>query len=226
MIFGTDVSWFQSEKAPPRGPKINWPMLFNLGFRFFYAKASDGMVPDNAHAEHWMNATAAGFVGGSYQFGHPSMDAAQCATFFCNLVKDKLVPGNLRPVIDMESLNVDKKVPDNAGVWTYTWCKQLEALSGIKPIVYSGTYYMQAMLMQCPELKAYIIPAEDFWDAEYHGDNDPMNEPHHDYVAWQYAGNVSPISPVAGASAFTASMADFDRSKEPTLEKLLIKQAA
>ena len=212
MNFGIDVSYFQSIKYAPVGvKKIDWSIVFNNGFRFFYARACDGM-----------NGTEAGFVGGSYQFGHPSMDAVALAAFFYNMIRTRLVDGNLRPVIDMESLNADHTVPLNAGAWTLAWLKAFVSLSGdIKPIVYASTSYMYTMLQQSPELKAFLVLEEDFWDAEYHADADPTKMPTHmKFVAWQYAGNV------ARQPGFTATMADLDMTPTTSLEALMIRLPA
>lgn len=203
--FGVDVSEFQKT--------VNWSEVFNLGFRFAYVRACEGLYLDPMHETHTLGARSAGFKTGSYQFGHPSMDVNALADFFvAHAFFDQL-----RPVIDMESLNKDKTVPSNAGAWTLAWCKRVESKTGVKPIVYASTSYAKTMLAQCPELASYLVMPRDFWDAEYHNDQDydPISTP---CVARQYAGNVQQ-SGISG-------LADLDVLYSETLEPLEVPAAA
>ena len=204
-LFGVDVSEFQKI--------VNWSELFNLGFRFVYARCAEGTYLDPMHEKHILGSRAAGFKSGSYQFGHPSMDVNALADFFiAHAFYDQL-----RPVIDMEAINKDKTVPSNAGAWTLAWCRRVESKTGVKPIVYASTSYMKTMLAQCPELAAYVVLGRDFWDAEYHasGDYNPIKT---DCVARQYQGDVQ--------QAGIAGLADLDVLYSSTLEPIEVPAAA
>lgn len=208
-LFGVDVSAFQAQ--------VNWAELFNLGFRFVYARCCEGLNLDAMHEKHILASRAAGFKSGSYQFGHPSMDVEALAKFFiAHAFFDQL-----RPVIDMESLATSadgkKIVPLNAGAWCLAWCKYVQVNTGVKPIVYASTSYMQTMLRQEPELVMYLDLANDFWDAEYHADGDynPIKKP---CVARQYQGNVHQDG--------IAGLADLDVLYSSTLAPLEVPDAA
>lgn len=204
-LFGVDVSEFQKN--------INWAQLFNLGFRFAYVRCAEGAYLDPLHARHTLGARDAGFKTGSYQFGHPTMDANALADFFvAHAFYDQL-----RPCIDMEALNKDKTVPTNAGAWTLAWCLRVQTKTGARPLVYASTSYMKTMLVQCPALAAYLDLPRDFWDAEYHsdGDFDPIKTP---CVARQYEGDVE--------QAGIAGLADLDVLYSATLAPLEVPAAA
>ncbi len=125
-------------------------------------KRVDSWLPfvDPKHEAHSIGLRATGTPTGSYAFGHPTQDVAQCAAFFIQHAWFD----QLRPVLDLESLNPDKTVPTNAGAWAAQWLAIVERDSGTKPIVYSGKYYAEAMLRQCPALAA-----ADWWIAAYGG---------------------------------------------------------
>lgn len=182
MTRGVDVSEYQRA--------VDWPRLASDGFEFFYARAANGLVPDKLHDAHLVNGRAAGLVGGSYQFGHPSMDVAACADFF--LARASLVRGQLRPVVDMEALS-EGKIPDNAAAWTDAWCERVKlALERMYPesfgarrgpIVYASTSYWRAMVAMRPALGGPF--GWDWWAAQY-GGQQPS-----DSIAWQLAGDVA-----------------------------------
>jgi lysozyme len=178
-VLGVDVSVYQ--------PKVNWPQLRSDGRVFMYARCCDGLVLDGMHEQHLQGAASAGIAGGSYQFGHPSMDVAALVKFFL-LYCDASV---LRPCIDMESLS-NGQVPTNAGQWADTWCELVKQALHVEPVIYASTSYWQMMKALCPTVGGW-----DWWAAEYRGDNNPNDPPPTGCVAWQFAGNV-PLSGQAG----------------------------
>ena len=213
MIHGVDLSTYQ------RGVKYA-----DLGkiIGFGYAKATDAVkrgniwVPfvDPMHSEHSVGMRAVGTPTGSYAFGHPSQDMAQCADFFIvNAWFDQL-----RPVIDMESLD-NGHTPANAGTWAEAWCQYVADHTGTSPIIYASTSYTIEMIRQCP-----AVAARDFWIAAYPGDN--VNPPDHmpkvpglapeRVLAWQWTGEGS----IVGVSGHV------DRDIAPVIEPLYVQAPA
>lgn len=216
MIRGVDVSLYQ--------PRVDWRQLRADGFEFFYARCCEGTVPDELHGTHLANGRAAGLVGGSYQFGHPSMDVEACAEFF--LARASLIHGQLRPVLDMESLSTGddgkKRVPENAGEWTDQWCEIVKtALMRLfpdsfgarrGPIVYASKSYWEAMCILRPSVGGPL--GWDWWNAEYVNGTPCQPKTPLPYVAHQYAGNV--------ALAGQVGLWDLDAVYEDSLERLLL----
>src|ERR1043166_8422108 len=66
--YGIDVSHYN-------GTNINWTTVYNNGYVFAFAKASEGINPfydDDTLAVNMAHARAAGLVIGPYHFGRPS----------------------------------------------------------------------------------------------------------------------------------------------------------
>ena len=173
-VKGVDVSIYQRN--------VDWAQLRVDGFQFFYARACDGSSVDPTHDGHIAAGRAAGLLGGSYQFGHPSMPVeALVATF---LAKASIVPGQLRPVIDMETLS-EGHVPENAGEWADRWCELVKEQTGTEPIIYASTSYWTTMNHLRPSVGGPM--GWDWWAAQY-SINPPTSWP---WVAWQNFGDVT-----------------------------------
>lgn len=197
MIFGTDVSFFQ--------PRVDWKQLRIDGNRFMYARCTEGIVPDKTHDVHLVNARNEDQAGGSYGVGHPTQKVEDLVDAF--LARASLVKGQLRPVLDIETLSrgPDGKqhIPDNAGSWSDAWCEIVKtrlvqlfpdsfgARRG--PIIYASASYFLTMRVQRPSIGGPF--GWDWWNADYTGSpNKPTKLGTADlppYVAHQFAGNVT-----------------------------------
>jgi lysozyme len=190
MLLGVDVSQYQTV--------IDWPALYAAGYRFAYVRCCEGLVVDPLHDKHIAGARAAGLVAGSYQFGHPSLDAVELAKLF--LEHADLT--EMRPVIDMESLQ-NGAVPPNASQWADAWCEWVKRHapsppSFIEPIIYASTSYWRVMVGLMPSIGGPL--GWDWWLAMYLGPSTPPpTRPivGYPYVAHQFAGNV-PVTGQAG----------------------------
>lgn len=196
MIFGVDVSIFQSH--------VDWRQLRIDGNRFFYARCTEGIVPDKTHDAHLANGRAEDLSGGSYGVGHPTQSVQELVDAF--LARASLVKGQLRPVLDIETLSrgPDGKlhIPDNAGAWSDAWCELVKtALVAMfpdsfgarkGPIIYASASYFLTMCAQRPSIGGPF--GWDWWNADYTGTpNHPTKLGGLDlppYVAHQFAGNV------------------------------------
>lgn len=209
MIHGVDLSEWNTVRS--------YPELCSA-VAFGYVKATDakraglGWLPfsDPKHEAHSLGMRACGKPTGSYAFGHPTQDVAQCAAYFVQ----RAWFDQLRPCLDLESLNPDKTVPKNAGAWAEAWIAIVRANTGTAPIIYSGKYYAEEMLRQVPALRD-----EDWWIAAYPGDlTPPERMPSVQgllasrILAWQWSGT-STLPGIDGNA---------DRDVAPSLEALYV----
>lgn len=158
MLHGVDLSTYQRD--------VNYPEL-GRAIAFGYAKCTDAKKPDgitwvpftdDQHETHSLGLRAVGVPTGSYCFGHPSQDPLTSADYFVTHAWFD----QLRPCIDMESLNLDHTIPSNAGQWVAMWCLRIEASTGARPIIYASTSYCIELLRQVPALRD-----RDWWLAQY-----------------------------------------------------------
>jgi len=86
---------------------IDWTRVAAQRFAFVYLKASEGVdAADPAFAEHWKSAAAADLPRGAYHFFVTEDDPDEQARFF--LSRLELAPGDLPPVVDVETLGHDR----------------------------------------------------------------------------------------------------------------------
>ena len=214
MIHGVDLSVWNVVRSYPELAR---------SCAFAYVKATDARragagwlaYDDPKHEAHSLALRAAGVPTGSYCFGHPNQDVAQSASYFVQ----KAWFDQLRPVIDMESLNADNTIPGHAGDWTEAWCQRVEAATGVKVIVYSSTSYAMAMMGQCRALRD-----RDWWIAAYPGDSvhPPERMPvvpglnQARVLAWQWTGSAT----LPGVDGHV------DRDVAPSIEPLYVSAPA
>ncbi len=189
MLHGADLSTYQ------RG--VDYAELARA-VGFAYVKSTDakryatGWLPfsDDMHETHTLGLRAAGCPTGSYCFGHPTQDVNQSADYFVQ----RAWFDQLRPVLDMESLNADNTVPKNAGDWTARWLDRVEKNCGVPPLGYASVSYLMTIMSQCHALRD-----RSWWVAAYPGDNvhPPERMPtvpglsQDRVVAWQWTGSAT-----------------------------------
>ncbi|MBS2017358.1 MAG: hypothetical protein JST00_31025 [Deltaproteobacteria bacterium] len=130
---GIDVSYYQGNVA--------WASVKASGRSFAFARVSDGVnTVDTKFAQNWPAMKAAGITRGVYQFFRPSQDASAQA----QLVIDRLaangglLPGDLPPVLDLES--ADGLAAATVVARAKTWLAKIEAKFGVKPIIYTAAF--------------------------------------------------------------------------------------
>ena len=150
---GTDVSHYQGT--------INWTTVKNAGITFAWAKATEGTSITDAYATiNQNNARAVGIPIGAYHFARPSANpnltgansADSEAAYYWGVVSNYVKADGLSmiPMLDWE----DTRATNGTGLttaqmsaWVNQWCNtisnyaQLKGISGVKPIVYTGTWY-------------------------------------------------------------------------------------
>ena len=124
---GIDVSLWQGD--------VDWVALKAAGVNFAFTKATQGdNVTDPHFAQNWPAMKAAGVLRGAYHFFRPAIDAAKQAAFFLQTVPFE--KGDLPPALDVESSG--GLTPANLASAVQTCLNEIERLSGLRPIIYTG----------------------------------------------------------------------------------------
>ena len=151
---GIDVSEYQGE--------IVWDSLkdteTNFPISFVFIRATVGKDrPDIKFAENWEKAKQQNILRGAYHYYRPNENSLEQASLFIRTVK--LQKGDFPPVLDIEQM--PKKQPlDSLKIGLKRWLNKVEKHYGVKPIIYSGENFYNAVLKE--EFDGY-----DFWIANY-----------------------------------------------------------
>ncbi|MDR0186490.1 glycoside hydrolase family 25 protein [Prevotella brunnea] len=133
-IHGIDISHYQGD--------VNWNRLRNAiidtyPIRFVFLKATEGDSHlDAKFRENFFNSKEAGLIRGVYHFWSNQSSPRRQAYFF--LAMAPLVPGDLPPVLDVETKPTDLSTEDFQQN-ILTWLHIVEDKYHVKPIIY--TYY-------------------------------------------------------------------------------------
>jgi GH25 family lysozyme M1 (1,4-beta-N-acetylmuramidase)/LysM repeat protein len=173
MLSGIDVSnW--------RGT-VDWDAVVGGGVQFAFAKASEGTnFTDPQFARNWSEIRRVGLPRGAYHFAQPDQNAPQAeADFFLSTV------GPLQ-LGDLLALDLEAGTGDLTA-WTLAWLARVAEQVGFRPLLYSGSWFMQPRLAaNNPEL-----PQHGLWLAAYTGTMPapPLNWP---VIAfWQHTRNAT-----------------------------------
>ncbi|RYE81723.1 MAG: hypothetical protein EOO74_00200, partial [Myxococcales bacterium] len=152
-VEGIDVSYYQKN--------IDWPKVKAGGYEFAIVRASDGLgFKDPDFAKNWSGAKSAGMIRGVYQFFRPGSDAKAQAELVLDAIGNKLEPGDLPPVIDVES--ADGQSPSKVAAAVKTWITTVEGKLGRKPIIYTGRPFWVNSVGDPPGYEDYPL-----WIAAY-----------------------------------------------------------
>jgi len=199
---GTDVSHYQ-------GTGINWVNVKNAGVTFAWCKATEATTfKDSTFTLNQTNAKAAGAFVGAYHFARPSRNpnitgansADSEAAFFWGVVSNYVKTGRsyLVPMLDWEDPNCTNQLSATTlSSWVNEWCNtvsnyaRLNGAPGIKPIVYTGTWYSRPSSTYSGLTTAVTIwPG---WIAAYPSNPNPQTGgpsdtyPWSKWTVWQYA---------------------------------------
>jgi lysozyme len=129
-LTGIDVSHFQGD--------VRWSDVVNDGVGFAIAKATEGrLYQDDEYARNKERAEALGLPFTAYHVASPDTTANDALLEADNFVDTAdLVPGNLRPALDLEKTGGlgSKKLR----AWVKAWLAEVEARLGVKPIIYTS----------------------------------------------------------------------------------------
>lgn len=171
-VKGIDVSHWQ--------PRINWAAEHAAGTEFVFIKASEGIaMKDPMYGAHKRGANDAGIMTGAYHFFHPRQDPKMQAQHFVAQV-GKLRTGDLPCVMDWETTdNMPSSADEQAGL---VFLETVEKLTGVKPIIYSGPYFIQALSL------GGLFREYPLWVAHYGTVCPLVPPPWTNWTFWQMSG--------------------------------------
>lgn len=204
MIMGIDVSDHQHD--------VDWPTVAQTGdVEFAIAKATEGLTFDAAtFAVNWASIREAGLARGAYHMARPSNNSASDeADHFLSAIEGVggLYTGDIL-ALDLE----DEGVADphqSLLDWALDWLRRVQERSGVTPLFYSGTWYMNPHgLTGSDDLGQYPL-----WISDYSGVfGDPPAAPAgwNDVVIHQYTsdGNHDGITGRVDLDCFTGATID------------------
>ena len=153
FVKGIDVSKYQKE--------IDWTNLPE-SIRFVFCRATEGRtLVDSEFHQNWSSITANGRIRGTYHFYRSNDDPVVQARFFWNVV-GSVYAEDLPLVLDIEAGSLVGTVDQDALTTDLlTFLKEIEQLSGKKPMVYSNVAFANEYL------KDKRFAAYPLWMAEY-----------------------------------------------------------
>jgi len=140
---GIDVSHFNGS--------VDWARVAGAGYKFVYAKATEGDTLDDApYAAYRAGAGASELRFGAYHFARPQgattgaieVDAVAEADHYLDVAQPR--PGDLLPVLDLEVTGGLSQSP--LSIWTLTWLHEVEARLHVKPIIYTSPHFWETAL--------------------------------------------------------------------------------
>lgn len=169
--------------AGPQGADVSsWQGDFNwstAGVTYGYARISDGLNHiDNTFAANWAEMKSLGILRGAYQYFEPGQNATQQAEMMVQKVGGKLGPGDMPCMIDVEATGGQS--PATIASKIKTWLDIVEAGTGKKPIIYTGSYFWQDNV-QDTSFGAYPI-----WIAAYGPSCPSLPAGWDNWTFWQY----------------------------------------
>jgi GH25 family lysozyme M1 (1,4-beta-N-acetylmuramidase) len=165
---GIDVSHWQG--------RIDWLGVVAQGHTFVFAKATEGIT--SVDATYPINRTGAGATGlrvGAYHFARPGgsgdagilANAVAQADNFVGFAQPEA--GDLPPVLDLEATG--KLAPKALAAWTQAWLDQVEARTGVKPVIYGSPNFWTTRLANSSAFAAAGYP---LWVAHWTKSSSPL----------------------------------------------------
>lgn len=194
---GVDVSHHQDS--------VDWPALAQAA-DFAFIKASGGLdYTDPMFAHNWRSSAKSDMPRGAYHFYYTNDDPIEQAHWFLShLSSDDY--GDLPPVLDIESHSLKNKLtPDTLDAQILKWLRRVEAVTGHRPIIYTGANFASTYLTDTL-LKRYPL-----WLAQYGVDTPsvPMIWAESGWTFWQFseADTIAGVKTKVDHSRYKASPA-------------------
>jgi lysozyme len=177
---GIDVSYYQDQP--------NWDAVAADGIAFAITRVNHGDFLDPEFNTNWAAIRDVGMIRGAYQYFDPGGDPEEQAMTFIDQVGE-LGPGDLPGVIDVESTDglSPQAIADNVA----TWLELVEAGTGRKPIIYTGSYFWNDNVMS----DAFV--EHPLWIAHYTNTCPNLPTVWNGWTFWQYSSTGS-VSGIAG----------------------------
>jgi len=190
---GIDVSYWQGT--------IDWDAVSDDGIVFAFIRAADGLFEDPKFEENWGEARRVGIIRGAYQYFRPGIDATEQANLLLRKI-GRLRPGDLPPVLDVETTDGENSEAIVAGI--RTWINAVEARTGRRPLIYTAKYFWRDHVGS-GEFVDYPL-----WVANWQVDCPSLPPPWTRWVFWQTSssGHVAGISTRVDTDLFNGDMED------------------
>lgn len=170
---GIDVSYHSGH--------VDWAAAKADGSTFALTLATAGVdFRDPFLTAHWTRMREAGLVRGAYHFYVADDDPVEQAHHFLSHVV--LEPGDLRPVVDIESAGKDSGAADLVADLE-RFVEEVEQTIGIAPIVYTGPVFWR------DRVGSDAFRELPLWIAEYGTDTPIVPPGWSTWSLWQYRGN-------------------------------------
>ncbi len=192
-LTGIDVSYYQGD--------VDWNAVAgDVDFAFIRVSHSLEFF-DPQFDTNWANARAAGVHAGVYQYFEPDEDPVAQADLLLDSM-GPLMPGDLPPVIDVESVAGQSGAQIEAAV--AAWIDHVEAELGVKPIIYSNGYFWQ------DNVGSDAFGDYPLWIAHYGTECPNTPSPWTDWTVHQFtdSGSVSGVSGPVDTNVFDGSVDD------------------
>lgn len=168
---GLDVSYHSG--------RIDWPVVIGQGHEFAFTLSTAGDdFADPLFSSHWTR--MASVRRGAYHFFVAADDPSAQARWFIS--NTPLGPGDLAPVVDVETLGDDP--PDDLARRLRAFVAIVERHYGVRPIVYTGPRFWDRYLGD-----GYGDHA--LWIAEYGVTSPTVPTGWSSWTIWQHRGNAS-----------------------------------
>jgi GH25 family lysozyme M1 (1,4-beta-N-acetylmuramidase) len=135
---GIDVSKYQG--------RIRWSAVASTRVRFVIMRATKGnRYRDGKYARNLAGATQHRLVVGAYHFAKPGFapwDARAEADHFLRVAR--VAAGDVVPVLDIEETG--GLSAGQLRVWARAWLERVEARTGVRPMIYSGSHFWQGFM--------------------------------------------------------------------------------
>lgn len=180
ILDGIDVSYWQLD--------VDWTKVKAAGKKYAIMRAAHALKADTKFAYNWKTCHAVGLHCGVYQYFEPDIDPIAQADLMISMM-GKLAPGDLPPVIDVESKG--SATPTQFAAAIGKWMDRVEKATGRKPMIYTGAYFWEDYV------KASTWVDHPLWHAQYCTSCCPnIPNPWKKWAFWQHSstGKVSGIN--------------------------------
>jgi lysozyme len=174
-VNGIDVSHWQGS--------INWQQVYNAGFKFAFAKATEGTtIVDANFIENMNNGKNAGMLMGAYHFARPgssATDAADEANYFVDHAGPYITTGYLRPALDLEVTGGLSRAA--LSQWVNNFMSIVKSRTGVEPILYTSPSFANDYLDNTVKNKYNL------WIAHWRTDLNPNTDGWYNWDFWQHS---------------------------------------
>ena len=206
-VLGIDISHHQGD--------INWTLVANDGKVFAFVKATEGFTYDDPlFIANMNNGTSAGVVMGAYHFARPDNNSAMDeANHFVSVAGAYIGEGFLPPVLDLEDPNASTHLDQlfssaQLTDWVQTWMDRVQALTGVKPVIYLNSNYANFLQSSLNDYPLWIAKPGTSPDSP---PNDIGNWNDWAFKQYSWSGSVNGISGDVDLDSYNGTATDFNQ---------------